>query len=193
MSVAMSVLALLAERSSYGLQLKTGFEARTGGVWPLNVGQVYTTLDRLQRDGLVAPAASGSEGPQKVFEITQAGRELLASWFSSGTSTTTPSRDELVLKLVMAVDHPGLDPAAVIQAERRQAVQLLQEYTRLKSGQQDAELGWTFLLDSLIFQTEARVRWLDACESRLERAGHQPARSAEPIAEPVDQESEVLR
>jgi DNA-binding PadR family transcriptional regulator len=192
MSVAMSVLALLAERPSYGLQLKTGFEARTGSVWPLNVGQVYTTLDRLERDGLVAPAASGSEGPQKVFEITQAGRERLASWFSSGTSTTT-SRDELVLKLVMAVDHPGLDAATVIQAERRQAVQLLQEYTRLKSGQEDAELGWTFLLDSLIFQTEARVRWLDACESRLERAGHQPARTAEPSAEPIDQESEVLR
>jgi DNA-binding PadR family transcriptional regulator len=192
-SVPMSVLALLDEEPSYGLQLKNEFEARTGGVWPLNVGQVYTTLDRLERDGLVGPTATPASAgrPQRVFEITDAGRELLASWFSSGTPQAPPSRDELVLKLVMSIDHPGLDPASVIQAERRRAVQLLQEYTRLKAAQEDPELGWAFLLESLIFQTEARVRWLDACEARLGRASEKvPIRP--PAAVPIDQESEVL-
>jgi hypothetical protein len=117
---------------------------------------------------------------------------VLASWFSSGTLPTASSRDELVLKLVMAIEHPGLDVARVIQAERKRVLQLLQEYTRLKAGQEDPELGWSFLLDSLIFQTEARIRWLDACEARLDRAGHRP-RTTAPVDQPIDQESEVLR
>jgi DNA-binding PadR family transcriptional regulator len=193
-SVPMSVLALLDEEPSYGLQLKNEFEARTGGVWPLNVGQVYTTLDRLERDGLVRPTATPDSAgrPQRVFEITDAGRELLANWFSSGTPQAPPSRDELVLKLVMSIDHPGFDPASVIQAERRRAVQLLQEYTRLKAAQQNPELGWAFLLESLIFQTEARVRWLDACEARLGRA-NEKVHTRPPAAAPINQESEVLR
>jgi DNA-binding PadR family transcriptional regulator len=190
----MSVLALLDEEQSYGLQLKNEFEARTGGVWPLNVGQVYTTLDRLERDGLVRPTATpeSASRQQRLFEITEAGRELLANWFSSDSPQAPPSRDELVLKLVMAVDHPGLDPAGVVQAERKRAVQLLQEYTRLKAAQEDLELGWAFLLESLIFQTEARVRWLDACEARLGRV-HKKVQTRSPAAAPINQESEVLR
>ena len=187
----MSVLALLAEGPSYGLRLKTEFEARTGGVWPLNVGQVYSTLDRLERDGLVAPAER-SETAQKSFELTDAGRQAIAAWFTSGTPSIPRSRDELVLKLVMALEHPGLDPSSVIQAERRRAVERLQEYTRLKGDESDLELGWAFLLDSLIFQTEARVRWLDSCEARLRRAdAERPA--PKPAVEPIAEESEVSR
>ena len=53
MSVPHALLALLSEGPKYGLRLQKEFEARTGEVWPLNVGQVYTTLQRLERDGLV--------------------------------------------------------------------------------------------------------------------------------------------
>src|SRR6202012_3215532 len=53
MSVRHALLALLSEGPKYGLQLRQEFVARTGEVWPLNVGQVYTTLQRLERDGLV--------------------------------------------------------------------------------------------------------------------------------------------
>lgn len=189
MSVPLSLLAILANGPSYGLQLKNEFESRTGGVWPLNVGQVYTTLDRLERDGFVLPA-EGSQRHLKVFAITPAGRQQLDSWFAGGTPSVPRSRDELVLKLVMAVDHPGLDAARVIQAERKRAVQLLQEYTRLKAAQEEPELGWAFLLDSLIFQTEARVRWLDACEARLGRVTTEPY-AASPAVEPAHEESEV--
>lgn len=193
MSVPMSVLSLLDEEPSYGLHLKNEFEARTGGVWPLNVGQVYATLDRLERDGLVRPTVTPESAgrPQRVFEISEAGRELLASWFSSSTPQAPPSRDELVLKLVMSIDHLGLDPASVIQAERKRAVQLLQEYTRLKAAEGEPELGWAFLLESLIFQTEARVRWLDACEARLGRA-NEKGRARSRAAAPINEESEVL-
>src|SRR5947199_7472763 len=115
----MSLLALLAEGPSYGLQLKNAFEDRTGGIWPLNVGQVYTTLDRLERDGLVAP--DGSVGTQKRYAITPAGRDLLSTWFGEGSAPAAPARDELVLKLVLPLEQPSLYPASVRQAARKRA------------------------------------------------------------------------
>ncbi len=74
MSVRHALLALLSEGPKYGLQLRQEFEERTGEVWPLNVGQVYTTLQRLERDGLVESDDSDDEGPQKSFLITAAGK-----------------------------------------------------------------------------------------------------------------------
>ncbi len=73
MSIRHALLALLSEGPKYGLQLRQEFEARTGEVWPLNVGQVYTTLQRLERDGLVESDGE-EEGPQKGFRITAEGR-----------------------------------------------------------------------------------------------------------------------
>ena len=70
MSVRYALLALLSEGPKYGLRLREEFEARTGEVWPLNVGQVYTTLQRLERDGLVASDGATEDGPQKSFRIT---------------------------------------------------------------------------------------------------------------------------
>lgn len=171
MSVGMSLLALLDDGPSYGLNLKNEFEARTGGIWPLNVGQVYTTLGRLQRDGLILVRSEDEAESQKFYEITEQGRTLLGEWFERPGGRGAPSREELVLKLVMIARRSKADAGKVIQAERRSAVQLLQEYTRLKHDSPgESDLGWSFLVDSLIFQTEARVRWLDACESRLATA-----------------------
>lgn len=171
MSVGMSLLAILEEDPSYGLSLKNEFEARTGGIWPLNVGQVYTTLGRLQRDDLVEVDSSNSAESQKVYALTEKGRRQLYDWFAEPASHGPPSREELVLKLVMVARRDRTEAADVIQAERRSAVQLLQQYTRLKrDAPSDGDLGWLFLLDSLIFSAEARVRWLDSCEARLASA-----------------------
>lgn len=173
MSVGMSLLAILEGSPSYGLSLKNEFEARTGGIWPLNVGQVYTTLGRFQRDGLVEAKSDGESESQKIYELTDQGRTVLEEWFQQPPRTGAPSREELVLKVVMASRRSDADAARVIQAERRNAVELLQEYTRLKRDTPEpSDLGWLFLLDSLIFQTEARVRWLDACEFRLSARGN---------------------
>jgi DNA-binding PadR family transcriptional regulator len=164
----MSLLAILEANPSYGLNLKNEFEARTGGIWPLNVGQVYTTLGRFQRDGLVKVASDAPSDSQKFYALTDRGRSALEEWFTDAPAQGAPSREELVLKVVMASRRSDADAARVIQAERRSAVELLQQYTRLKRDTPEpSDLGWLFLLDSLIFQTEARVRWLDACESRL--------------------------
>jgi DNA-binding PadR family transcriptional regulator len=193
----MSLLSLLAEGPSYGLRLKQEFEERTGGIWPLNVGQVYTSLERLERAGLVRAVGGGDR--QRRYEITEAGRARLADWFARPVDAS-PARDQLVLKLVMALRQPGVDPSAVIQGERRGAVELLQRYTLLKRNADEEDLGWLFLLDSLIFQTEARIHWLDACEARLAKAGRVPVPDvpAEPAPEArpperTQRREEVLR
>ena len=196
MSVGMSLLSVLDEGPTYGLRLKQEFEARTGGVWALNVGQVYTTLDRLERDGLVRQIPESSVEGQKVHEITALGRERLRDWFTQPFRASPPGRDEFVLKLVMASRHPAVDAQDVIQVERRNTIEQLREFTRLKRDTPtDADLGWLFLVDSLIFKAEARVRWLDTCEARLHRSGQAEAARGAAADTPVAAEDpdEVLR
>ncbi len=188
MSIRHGLLALLDQGPRYGYQLRTEFEARTGATWPLNVGQVYTTLGRLERDGLVAPAGEDDEGHQ-FYAVTEEGRAELRNWFDTPVPRTNPPRDELAIKLAMAVTVPGVDVAVVVQSQRRHSIKALQDYTRLKgralagerapgaAAQPDgADLAWLLVLDQLIFQAEAEVRWLDHCETRL--AQHAEARAA---------------
>ncbi len=131
MSVRHALLALLSEGPRYGLQLRQEFEARTGEVWPLNVGQVYTTLQRLERDGLVESDA-GDDGPQRNFRITPDGLEELDAWLRTPPDLSSPPRDELVIKVLVALQVPGVDVHEVIQVHRRYVVQLMQQWTRLK-------------------------------------------------------------
>jgi len=168
MSIRHSLLALLADRPMYGYQLRSRFEECTGGTWPLNVGQVYTTLGRLERDGLVAPSGEDDAG-HVYYEITDQGRDEVRSWFAEPVARTSPPRDELAIKLAMAVTAPGVDVRAVVQTQRTATLRALQEYTRLKR-QDGGDLAWSLVLDSLVFAAEAEIRWLDHCEARLARA-----------------------
>ena len=175
MSVKQALLALLEEGPRYGYQLRAQFEQRTGATWPLNVGQVYTTLTRLERDGLVEGTGADGEG-HVVYRITEAGSGEVATWFTTPVARTQPPRDELAIKLALAVTVPGVDVGRVIQQQRSATMAALQDYTRLKrSGRaaqpdQPEDLAWSLVLDALVFDAEAEIRWLDHCEARLRRA-----------------------
>ncbi|MER6212693.1 PadR family transcriptional regulator [Streptomyces sp. NPDC001272] len=178
MSIRHGLLALLERGPRYGSQLRTEFESRTGSTWPLNVGQVYTTLARLERDGLVAPDGEDAAG-HTLYAITDTGRTELRDWYERPVDRTNPPRDELAIKLAMAVGAPGVDIRAVIQAQRHATLRAMQDYTRLKgraltaieSGRANErdDLAWLLVLEQLIFQTEAEARWLDHSEARLVR------------------------
>jgi DNA-binding PadR family transcriptional regulator len=173
MSVRHALLALLSEGPKYGLQLREEFEANTGQVWPLNVGQFYTTLQRLERDGLVAALADTEElepGPQKAYRITEAGAGELAHWLRVPPDLSTPPRDDLVMKVLIAVRVPGTDISEVIQAHRRYLIQLMQEWTRLKDDDNGNDVAFALVVDSELFRLDSVVRWLDAAEARLRRA-----------------------
>jgi DNA-binding PadR family transcriptional regulator len=193
MSVRHALLALLSEGPKYGLQLREEFEANTGQVWPLNVGQVYTTLQRLERDGLVAAVGDGESiepGPQKAYRITAAGAAELAHWLRVPADLSTPPRDDLVMKVLVAVRVPGTDVSEVVQEHRRYLIQLRQEWTRLKEDDNGRDLAFSLVVDSELFRIDSVVRWLDAAEARLRRAladgwtPAQPATAAPPIGLP---------
>jgi DNA-binding PadR family transcriptional regulator len=175
MSVKHGLLALLERGPMYGYQLRVAFEESTGGTWPLNIGQVYTTLSRLERDELVRPLPKSDEG-QLPYEITDAGRADLATWFATPVGRTDRPRDELAIKLALALTTPGVDVRAVVQTQRSATMRTLQEYTRLKArADQPADLSWRLVLDAMLFQAEAEVRWLDHCEASLVRYSPPPA------------------
>jgi len=176
MSIRHALLALLSEGPKYGLQLRQEFEVRTGEVWPLNVGQVYTTLQRLERDGFVE--SDGSDGPQNVFSITPEGAEELAVWLRTPPDVVPPPRDELVIKVLVATRVPGVDLPNLLQVHRRHLVEAMQEYTHLKGEMtpDDVELG--LVVDAELFRIEAVVRWIDAAEARLKRLPVQAPRKA---------------
>jgi len=170
MSVRHALLALLSEGPKYGLQLREEFEARTGEVWPLNGGQVYTTLQRLERDGFVESDGTGEEGPQKGFRITAEGEQELARWLRTPPDLSSPPRDELVMKVLVALYVPTADVHAVIQAHRRYVVELMQRWTRIKEDDAGAEMNMSLAIDAELFRLDSVVRWLDAAEARVNRA-----------------------
>jgi len=169
MSVRNGLLALLAERPRHCYALKSEFEDRTAQAWMINIGQIYSTLERLERDGLVT-SEGGEDGPRQSYRLTEPGRVQLEEWFTQPVMVDPPPRDELAIKLLLAVGAPDVDAAALIRRQRTALVGVLQRYTRQKELlDADTQLPSVLLHDALIFNVEAQIRWLDVCEARLRR------------------------
>jgi len=179
MSIRRGLLALLAQEPMYGAQLRSEFESRTGGTWPLNVGQVYTTLARLERDGLVEAAGGADDEGRINYRLTDLGRAEVQRWWAAPVDRGDTPRDELVIKLALAVTVPGVDIQRLVQTQRTATLRHLQDLTKLKRAASDEaggrgpdqrnELAWLLVLDNLVFAAEAEIRWLDHVESRLAR------------------------
>jgi DNA-binding PadR family transcriptional regulator len=168
MAVREGLLVVLSEGPNHGYQLKVAFEDATGGVWPLNVGQVYTTLERLARDGLVE-AEAGEDG-QKTYAITDEGVDELGAWWEATTTDDPPPRDELILKVLMAVSQGPDQALAVISRQRDALLTELQRRRRASeplSRRAAPSLAQTLMNDALLVRAEADLRWLDLCEERI--------------------------
>lgn len=167
MSVRHAMLALLSERPRFGLQLQQEFESRTGNVWPLNVGQVYTTLQRLERDGLIACEEGEAKGHQKDYRLTSAGHRELADWLQTPPELEPPPRDELVIKVLVALRVPNIDVHKLLQVHRRHLVETMQHYTHLKAAAAEGDVALALVVDAQVFKLEGIIRWLNATDARL--------------------------
>lgn len=190
MSVRMGLLALLAEGPAHGYGLKASFEARTGGVWTLNVGQVYTTLDRLHADGLVEPVeptdanehAQPNGRDRHTWRITPAGKDELEDWFDDASFDTAPPRDELLVKVLLAFGRSRTEALAVIdrqrtelyriaQAQRRDRTRAARAAASAASGPDPGaeatlpHLATELMGEAIAARHEADLRWLDHCEA----------------------------
>jgi DNA-binding PadR family transcriptional regulator len=172
MSVRLSLLAILDQGPCYGYQLRAEFDRRTGSTWPLNVGQIYSTLDRLERDGRVVKGATDAQG-HVYYEITDAGRADVSVWLDSPVARASGTRDELAIKIAVAATLPGVDGVALVRAQRAASAATLDRLRQERDAThdpQDAEaLASALIADSILSTTEAEVRWLENAESMLAR------------------------
>lgn len=174
MSVRDGLLALLAAGPKHGYQLKSELESATGEAWSVNVGQVYTTLGRLERDGLVSGDEPDDEGRQ-VFTITDAGRRETLQWFATAVERPVGTRDEVTLKVLLAVATRAADARSVIATQRAASMATLQDFVALRLRSAPGEVAWLLHLDRLILATEAELQWLERAEARLDDVGPPPA------------------
>lgn len=164
-----AVLALLADRPAHGYEIKRGLEERFGSiVAPLNAGQVYTTLQRLQRDDLVTDDAVAQSGrpDKRVYRLTDAGRNALEEWLGV-PSAPTRLRDDFFMKLVFAQSMGLADPAELIARQRAAYLRSLGELERvLADGGADGTTA--LVVEGAALHLEADLKWLDRCEEVLE-------------------------
>ena len=188
MSVREGLLALLAAGPKHGYQLRQEFESATAGIWPLNIGQVYTTLERLQRDGLVEEVTADDSSDRRRFRLTVDGRADLRDWLSSGPDPA-PAREPTMIKVLVAMHTDGVDVRQVIDVQRQALLTHLaeQQRARRKAAADAREVGarevgareagddvdpdvtTLMMFDALVTRTEADLRWLDLCDEHLAR------------------------
>jgi DNA-binding PadR family transcriptional regulator len=177
MAVREGLLLLLAERPRHGYELKTEFELRTGTLWQLNTGQVYTTLERLRRDGLVEAAAPeevahSTDERRRAYRLTDGGRAVAREWLDAEAPDGAPPRDELVMKVLLAAHGDPDEALRVIDAHRHTLLARLQAVRRSQlistDGDDDGgDLAARMCDDVLVVRIEADLRWLDMCVDRL--------------------------
>jgi DNA-binding PadR family transcriptional regulator len=163
-----AVLALLADQPAHGYEIKRALEERFGTVIaPLNAGQVYMTLQRLQRDELVADDAVAQSGrpDKRVYRLTAAGREALQEWLGA-PSAPTKLRDDFFMKLVLAHSMGLAEPAELIARQRETYLRALGELERVLS---DADGTTGLVVEGAALHLEADLKWLDRCEEVLRR------------------------
>lgn len=166
MGVREGLLALLRPDVKHGYQLRGEFEALTGEMWPLNIGQVYTSLQRLERDELIALA--DDSGDRKRYAITGQGRSAVRRWLLEAEAVGREARDEVAMKILVADASAAADPFDVIAAQRETTMRALQDLTRRKADTGDDRFAALVLLDRLILRCRAELDWLDLVEARLE-------------------------
>lgn len=163
-----ALLGLLAQEPSHGYDLKNAFEAMLGGTWPLNIGQVYTTLARLERDALVESQVMPQDllPDRKVYSLTGAGQEELERWLAEATAGSIRLKDEFFVKLLVHQMVGSDGSLALIWKQRQVYMQTLTQLTALLADPSLAP-ATALLVEGAILHVEADLEWLDLCEERL--------------------------
>lgn len=189
MSIHHALLALLSVGPATTYDLRKQYDAAMGHVRPLNMGQASATLSRLQRDGRVVRTPSrGSDLTQGQWQLTEAGRGELDSWWAGAISRAQPDRHDLVIKFAIAATIPGVDIPALLQAQRDATLSAMHDATRVRRGIDAADLAARLVLDHHLITLDAELRWLNEIEAELEQAAEHrpptPSPTTPPLAAP---------
>ncbi len=175
------VLALLAGTSGHGYDLRRSYEHNFGSVWtPINDGQVYVTLSRLEKEGLVRQQSRGARSidaraDRKDYEITEPGRDLLVSWLHEKPSAPN-LRSETMLRILAAAASGLADYRELITVARREYRLALRRVDELRAEAEDPIRS--LLVESASLQLEADLKWLDIAEQELRAVRRSPRTAA---------------
>ena len=174
--MVLKTLDVLGPQHGYGIARR--IEQISGDLLALNQGTLYPLLLKLEHEGSIASQWDASDNNRRArfYRITAAGNIELDEWLRTPPDLSSPPRDELVMKVLIAVRLPGVNVTEVIQSHRRYLVQLMQQWTHLKEDEARFDLSFALVVDAELFRLDSVVRWLDTAEGRLKRA------SVEPIA-----------
>jgi DNA-binding PadR family transcriptional regulator len=161
------VLALLGGERAHGYELKQSFEQEFGDLLPaLNAGQIYVTLGRLERDGLVAGrAVPGDSRGKRVYALTDAGREALAAWIETPVSGRG-LKDEFFMKFVVLASARLTDLGQLLDEQRREYLQSLRDLTALLGANGKGPAA-ELLVEGAILHLKADLEWLELIQQRL--------------------------
>ena len=168
MSVRYGILGLLAQEPLHGYEVKTRFESLFGGTWEVNFGQVYTTLQRLERDGLVEPADGRGDRAKLTYRLTGAGRAALERWLAQPEAEPQQLREEIHLKLLLTGRLADGNLRRLLAGQRRVYLQRLKDLAALeRRARRDGRDDLVLVIKSAMLHTEADLKWVDVCEDEL--------------------------
>jgi DNA-binding PadR family transcriptional regulator len=158
------VLAMLAKEPSHGYQLRARLREALGPLGDaMNAGQVYVTLTRLEKAGLLAVETGGADQTdRKVYALTPTGQQRVAEWIAE-VSWPRPDLAEFHLKLVAAAWAGLADPLTIVDTQRRELLRRLRDVQRAAMAEPDRSDA-ALLLEGIVLRLQADLRWLEACE-----------------------------
>ena len=162
------LLALLAKEPAHGYELKNLLEQTFGEAYPSpNIGQIYVTLQRLERDGLVSSqdVVQATRPNKRVYELTAAGREALAAWIEE-PSDGPRVRDDFFMKLALSPLAGATDRMALINRQRRHYLNLMRGLSALAAAAYEGPIS-RLLIEGAMLHLQADLDWLQRCQEEL--------------------------
>ncbi len=174
MSLKYGVLGLLTGEPLHGYEVKNRFEAMLGGTWEVNIGQIYTTLQRLERDGLVRPVGERGDRGKLLYELSSEGRKALDEWLDTPDLGPQQLHEDIYVKLLLATRIANGDLQQLLARQKRAYLQRLRDLNRLEErARRDGRLDLSRLVRGALLHTEADLKWIDELSS--ERFGTEGA------------------
>jgi DNA-binding PadR family transcriptional regulator len=162
LSLKYGLMGLLGEEPLHGYEVKNRFEAMLGGTWEVNIGQVYTTLQRLERDGLVRPVGPRGDRGKLLYELSESGRKALAIWLDQPDSGPQELREDIYVKLLLAARLANGDLGPLLGRQKRAYLQRLRDLNRLEErARRDGRSDLARLVRGALLHTEADIKWID--------------------------------
>jgi len=168
MSLRFAILGLMAEEPLHGYEVKGRFERMLGGTWEVNIGQVYTTLQRLERDGLIEASGGRGDRNKLAYRSTAAGRDAFLEWLAQPDDEPQQLRESIYLKLLLALRQRNGVALALLGRQHRLYLQRLRDLSVLEDrAVHDGRDDLVLLYRGAVLHTEADLKWVEGCRDAL--------------------------